>query len=121
MKFIFKIEEYLSERNSIVIKACRLHSHKPIDDYFSVIVDMDRFNFNDDDDIEDFIDTMVNDVLINKINSQDQREPILESNIPDEVDVDELLNYQSLVGKTLMGKTTRSGRLKKLKMRRVHL
>ena len=43
MKVIFKIEEYLPERNSIILKTCRLHSHKSIDDYFSVIVDLNNF------------------------------------------------------------------------------
>ena len=33
MKVIIKIDEYLSERNSVVFKTCRLNSHKPIDEY----------------------------------------------------------------------------------------
>ena len=47
MKGIFKIEEYLSERNSIVVKFCRLHSHKSIDEYSCKIVDCYDLDFHD--------------------------------------------------------------------------
>ena len=35
MKAIIKIEEYLSDRDSIVVKVCKLHSPKPIDEYIT--------------------------------------------------------------------------------------
>ena len=123
MKIIFKIEEYLPERNSIIIKTCRLHSHKSIDDYFSVIVDLNNFDLYDTYDTNDLIDDLLEYFAIRKINSQDQKESILESNQPQELN--ETLDFNSIIGKVFMGETFDAARLhgktKKLKMRRVEL
>ena len=47
MKVIIKIDEYLSERNSVVFKTCRLNSHKPIDEYEAKVVDCHDLNMTD--------------------------------------------------------------------------
>ena len=52
MKSIIKIDEYLSDRNSIVVKICNLHSQKPIDDYTAKIVDCDT---NDSITVGDYV------------------------------------------------------------------
>ena len=49
MKSIIKIDEYLSDRNSIVVKICNLHSQKPIDDYTAKIVDCNDLDATDVD------------------------------------------------------------------------
>ena len=38
MKAIIKIDEFLPDKNSIVVKICNLHSQKPIDEYTAAIV-----------------------------------------------------------------------------------
>ena len=47
MKVILKIDEYLPEKNSVVVKTCRLHSHKSIDEFGAKVVscdDLDKTN-----------------------------------------------------------------------------
>ena len=39
MKYIIKILEYLSERDAVVMRACRLNSHKSIDEYPEKVFD----------------------------------------------------------------------------------
>ena len=39
MRVIIKILEYLSERDAVIIRSCRLNSHKPIDDYPEKVID----------------------------------------------------------------------------------
>ena len=117
MKIIFKVEEYDPDRNSLVIKTCRLHSHKSIDDYHAIVIDCDKLNVNDD--LNDLIDNIVKEFSIGRIDSQDEKETILESNVPE--DVNEFLDFNSMIGKVFMGTTTRYGKVKKLKMRRIEL
>jgi|TARA_B100000424_G_scaffold230502_1_gene192364 hypothetical protein len=119
MKVIFKVEEYLAERNSMVIKTCRLHSHKPIDDYSEIIIDCDKLNLNVNDNLDDLVDNIVKEFSISRIDNQDEKETILESNIPE--DINEFLDFNSMVGKVFMGTTSRYGKAKRLKMRRIEL
>ena len=44
MKVILKIDEYLEEKNSVVFKTCRLHSHKSIDEFGAKVVNCDDLN-----------------------------------------------------------------------------
>ena len=44
MKCIIKILEYLPERDAVVMRACRLNSHKPIDEYPEKIVGCSSLN-----------------------------------------------------------------------------
>ena len=41
MKVIFKIEKYYPDDKTIEVKLCRLHSHKPIDEYHAKAVSLD--------------------------------------------------------------------------------
>jgi hypothetical protein len=61
MKVILKIEEYLREKNSVVFKTCRLHSHKSIDEFGAKVVSCDDLNMTD---CETFIESLVNKVSI---------------------------------------------------------
>ena len=47
MKVIIKILEYLSERDAVVFRTCRLNSHKPIDEHPEKVVDCFDLNKND--------------------------------------------------------------------------
>ena len=51
MKVIIKILEYLSERDAVVFRTCRLNSHKPIDEYPEKVVDCFDLNKNDTEDL----------------------------------------------------------------------
>tara|TARA_Y100001938_G_C8063566_1_gene418792 strand:+ start:709 stop:1059 length:351 start_codon:yes stop_codon:yes gene_type:complete len=112
---IFKIEEYLKDRNSIVVRICRLHSHIPIDDYTAKIVDC---NDLDTTDIDMFVDGLMKKSGIRRIKIQEEKSPILKENIPDKIDGE--LDLQSLVGKVVEGKVD-DWRRKPIKMREVEL
>ena len=115
MKSIIKIDEYLSDRNSIVVKICNLHSQKPIDDYTAKIVDCDDL---DTTDVEIFIDDLMKKNGSRRIQRQEEKLPILKENIPEQVSGE--LDLQSLVGKVIEGKVD-NWRKKVLKMRKVEL
>ena len=115
MKSIIKIDEYLSDRNSIVVKICNLHSQKPIDEYFSKIVDCDDL---DTTDVEIFVDGLMKKSGARRIQTQEEKLPILKENVPEKVSGE--LDLQSLVGKVIEGKVD-DWRKKPLKMRKVEL
>ena len=115
MKSIIKIDEYLSDRNSIVVKICNLNSQKPIDEYFSKIVDCDDL---DTTDVEIFVDGLMKKSGARRIKTQEENLPILKENIPEKVSGE--LDLQSLVGKVIEGKVD-DWRKKPLKMRKVEL
>ena len=115
MKVIIKIDEYLSERNSVVFKTCRLNSHKSIDEYESKIVDCHDLNMTD---IETFIESLINKVSNERIASQDESEGILDSNIPIEITGE--LDFQRLIGVVVQGRLSNKIN-RRLKMRRIEL
>lgn len=115
MKSIIKIDEYLSDRNSIVVKICNLHSQKPIDDYTAIIIDCDDLDVTD---AEIFVDDLMKKNGGRRIESQEERLPILKENTPEQVSGE--LDLQSLVGKVIEGKVD-NWRKKPLKMRRIEL
>ena len=115
MKAIIKIEEYLSDRDSIVVKVCKLHSPKPIDEYFSKIVDCHDL---DTTDVEIFVDGLMKKSGARRIQTQEEKLPILKENVPEQVSGE--LDLQSLVGKVIEGKVD-DWRKKALKMRKVEL
>ena len=100
MKGIFKIEDYLPERNSIIVKFCKLHSLKSIDEYTSKIVNSDDLDMTD---CETFVDSLMEKVGNYKIERQEEREPILEDNEPETVCG--VLNIENFVGKVIEGKS----------------
>ena len=115
MKGIFKIEAYLPERNSIIVKFCKLHSHKSIDEYTSKIVNCDDLDMTD---CETFVDSLMQRVGNYKIEKQEEREPILEDNEPETVYGG--LNIEDLVGRVIEGKVNPYRRYL-IKMRKVDL
>ena len=115
MKSIIKIDEYLSDRNSIVVKICNLHSQKPIDDYTAKIVDC---NDLDATDVDMFVDGLMKKSGGRRIKTQEEKLPILKENVPEEVSGE--LDLQSLVGKVIEGKVD-DWRRKPLKMKKVEL
>ena len=115
MKAIIKIEEYLSDRDSIVVKVCNLHSPKPIDEYFSKIVDCHDL---DTTDVEIFVDGLMKKFGSSRIKNQEEKLPILKENIPEKVSGE--LDFQNLVGKVIEGKVD-DWRKKAIKMRKVEL
>ena len=115
MKAIIKIDEYLSDRDSIVVKVCKLHSPKPIDEYAAKIVDCDDL---DTTDVEIFVDGLMKKSGARRIQTQEEKLPILKENIPEQVSGE--LDLQSLVGKVIEGKVD-NWRKKPLKMRRIEL
>ena len=114
MKVIIKIDEYLPERNSVVFKTCRLYSHKSIDEFESKVVDCHDLNMTD---CETFIESLVNKVSQNRIDTQDEKQGILESNKP--VEITGELDFEKLIGVVVQGRVSNRTRL--LKMRKVDL
>ena len=115
MKSIIKIDEYLSDRNSIVVKVCNLHSQKPIDDYTAKVVDC---NDLDATDVDMFVDGLMKKSGARRIKTQEENLPILKQNIPEKVSGE--LDFQHLVGKVIEGKVD-NWRKKPIKMREVEL
>ena len=115
MKVIIKILEYLSERDAVVLRTCRLNSHKPIDEYPEKVVDCFDLNKND---TEDFIQSLVHKISAHLIEEQDENEGILEENTP--IKPTGELDFEKIVGKVFEARpTTRNSR--PLKVRRIEL
>ena len=115
MKVIIKILDYLSERDAVVFRTCRLNSHKPIDEYPEKVVDCFDLNKND---TEDFIQSLVHKISAHLIEEQDENEGILEENTP--IKPTGELDFEKIVGKLFEARpTTRKSR--PLKVRRVEL
>jgi len=115
MKAIIKIDEYLSDRDSIVVKVCKLHSPKPIDEYAAKIVDCDDL---DTTDVEIFVDGLMKKFGSSRVVNQEEKLPILKENIPEKVNGE--LDFENIIGKVLEGKVD-DWRKKALKMRKVEL
>ena len=115
MKAIIKIDEYLSDRDSIVVKICNLHSQKPIDEYSAKIVDCDDL---DTTDVEMFVDGLMKKSGARRIKTQEEKLPILKENMPEQVSGE--VNIENLIGKVIEGKVD-DWRKKSLKMRKVEL
>ena len=115
MKAIIKIDEYLSDRDSIVVKICNLHSQKPIDEYSAKIVDCYDL---DKTDVEMFVDGLMKKSGARRIKTQEEKLPILKENIPEQVSGE--VNIENLIGKVIEGKVD-DWRKKSLKMRKVEL
>ena len=114
MRVIIKIDEYLEDENYIIFRIARLNSHKKIDDHRTFSVDCSDL---DTTDTESFIDSLIYKYK-HLIQEQDENQELLKENIP--VNVDEELDFNSIVGKVIEGRAfDRSTRM--LKMRRILL
>ena len=114
MKVILKIDEYLQEKNSVVFKTCRLHSHKSIDEFGAKVINCDDLNMTD---CETFIESLINKVSNDRIDIQDESEGRLDSNIPNEITGE--LDFEKLIGVVVQGRVSKGTRL--LKMRKIEL
>ena len=115
MKAIFKIEEYLKDWNSIVVKICRLHSHIPIDETSAKIIDCNLLDLRD---TEWFVDSLMKRSASRFIERQDEKQDILDENKPIEMSGE--LDLKSMVGKVVMGKVD-DWRKKPISMRKIEL
>ena len=89
----------ITDRNSIVVKICRLHSHIPIDETSAKIVDCELLDLRDTDC---FIDSLMKRSASRFIERQDEKQVILDENKPIEMSGE--LDLSSMVGKVVMGK-----------------
>ena len=96
MRTIFKIEKYNDDTNSISVKFCRLHSTKSIDDYSSKLVDCSDLTLTT---CESFIKSLMEKSGSRRIASEEESEPILDSNKAETVTGN--LNINDLVGKVI--------------------
>ena len=55
MKVRFKIQKYYPDDKTIEVKLCRLHSHKPIDEYSAKAVGLDKLDL---EDYSSFVDSL---------------------------------------------------------------
>ena len=113
MKVILKIEEYLPERNSVVVKINRLHSNQSIDELGAKVVNCNDLNI---ENTELFFESLANKIS-HRIDIQESCQPILDDNQPDEIVGD--LNFNNLIGKVVQTRITNG--LKTIGMRRIEL
>jgi len=113
MKVILKIEEYLPERNSVVVKINRLHSNKSIDELGAKVVNCNDLNI---ENTELFFESLANKIS-HRIDTQESCQPILDDNQPDEIVGD--LDFNKLIGKVVQTRITNG--LKTIGMRRIEL
>ena len=115
MKVIIKILEYLSERDAVVVRTCRLNSHKSIDEYPEKVVDC--FDLSKTD-TEDFIQSLVHKISVHLIDEQDENEGVLDENIP--IKPTGELDFEKIIGKVFKVRHT-NRIINHLKMRRIEL
>ena len=115
MKVIIKILDYLSERDAVVFRTCRLNSHKPIDEYPEKVVDCFDLNKND---TEDFIQSLVHKISVHLIDELDENEGVLDENIP--IKPTGELDFEKIIGKVFKVRHT-NRIINHLKMRRIEL
>ena len=114
MKVITKIIEYLPDTQQIVIRICRLHSHKNIDEHRTFAIEISDLDMID---TESFIDSLIFKVK-HLLQEQEENEPILDDNTPIEINGE--LDIHNLIGKVIYGKIYDRG-TRLLKMRRIEL
>ena len=114
MKAIFKIIEYLPERQQIVVRFARLRAPESIDKYkVGGAIDLSQLDCYDS---ESFVKSLMRKFGNNLVKQQEEKEPI----INEAETIPEKLNFEELVGKTIECKVDESNRAI-LKMRRVVL
>ena len=113
MKAIFKIIEYLPERQQIVVRFARLRAPESIEKYRKIAVNLSHLDCYDS---ESFVKSLMRKFGNNMVKQQEDKEPI----INEAETISEKLNFEELVGKTIECKVDESNRAI-LKMRRVVL
>jgi len=113
MTGIFKIVEYVPDKQ-IIVKFCRLHDNKLIDEYSAIAIDIDKI---DTYDCDFFIKSLVR-IGTSIIENQEECEPII--NKTEILDGNTKLNIENLVGKNIEFKFE-NYKQSLLKMRRIEL
>ena len=113
MKAIFKIIEYLPERQQIVVRFARLRAPESIEKYRKVAIDLSHLDCYDS---ESFVKSLMREVGNYQVKSNEDNEPI----INESETISGKLDLSSLVGRTIECKVE-NDRKEILKMRRVEL
>jgi hypothetical protein len=120
MKSIFKIVEYIQDKQ-IIVKFCKLHDVKLIDEYSAIAIDIDKL---DTHDCDFFIDSLMT-IGLNVIAEQEESIPVI--NDVETIDTNKILDLHSLINKNIKvnlknyGVSSISYKLLPLKMRRIEL
>ena len=113
MKAIFKIIEYLPERQQIVVRFARLRAPESIEKYRKVAIDLSHLDCYDS---ESFVKSLMRRCGNHMVKLQEEKEPIVKQ----AETISGKLNLEELVGKTIECKIE-NDRKERLKMRRVEL
>ena len=113
MKAIFKIIEYLPERQQIVVRFARLRAPESIEKYRKVAIDLSHLDCYDS---ESFVKSLMRRFGNEMVKQQEDNEPI----INEAETISGELNFEDLVGKTIECKVE-NDRKQIIKMRRVEL
>ena len=113
MKAIFKIIEYLPERQQIVVRFARLRAPESIEKYRKVAIDLSHLDCYDS---ESFVKSLMRRFGNEMVKQQEEKEPI----INEAETISGELNFEDLVGKTIECKVE-NDRKQIIKMRRVEL
>ena len=117
MKMIFKIEEYLSETNQVIIRYCRKNSPRPITDYPAKAVSTEQYDTSFDS--QNLVESIAQ-YGYDKVFAQEEQELPHPENVP--VDVPNSLDLRDYVGKVLCVETRDAKELmRSRKMRRVEI
>ena len=96
MKIIFKIEEYLSETEQVVIRFCRQNSPKPITEYPAKAYSTEIYDTSFDS--QNLIESIAKNGYKNVLR-QESEENILPENLPHEIP--NSVNLKDYVGKVI--------------------
>lgn len=94
MKSIFKIVEYIQDKQ-IIVKFCKLHDIKSIDEYSAIAIDYDKL---DTYDCDSFINSLMA-IGSSIIAQQEESMPII--NDVETIDMNKILDLPSLVNKNI--------------------
>ena len=117
MKMIFKIEEYLSETNQVIIRYCRKNSPRPITDYPAKAVSTEQYDTSFDS--QNLVESIAQ-YGYKKVFTQEDKENTLPENTP--VDIPNSLNIEDYIGKIICVEAKDAQELmRSRKMRRVEI
>tara|TARA_B100001989_G_C24412819_1_gene399951 strand:- start:438 stop:812 length:375 start_codon:yes stop_codon:yes gene_type:complete len=117
MKMIFKIEEYLSETNQVIIRYCRKNSPRPITDYPAKAVSTEQYDTSFDS--QNLVESIAQ-YGYKKVFTQEDKEITLPENTP--VDIPNSLDIKDYVGKIICVEASDAQEmLRSRKMRRVDI
>ena len=117
MKMIFKIEEYLSETNQVIIRYCRKNSPRPITDYPAKAVSTEQYDTSFDS--QNLVESIAQ-YGYKKVFTQEDKENTLPENTP--TDIPNSLNIEDYVGKIICVEAKDAQEMmRSRKMRRVNI